>query len=336
MGYVTIREVARQAGVSTTTVSQVLHDKGRFSPETKKQVCQAAKDLGYIPDLRAQAMRSSKTKMIGLLVPDLRNPYFADLVSSMEAMLYEMGVGALIGSSDEQLDRQDDFIMRILGQRIDGVIAVPQGTVSQGLQTIIERELPLIFVDRRVPGMDTVPYVVSDPRPGLRQALETLKGYGHRKVAYVAHPSLGSFSLDERAEAFSSLAPDYFESDGIRVFSCDESLQSHKDVLGSLQSFGATAVIFGYSPDAISCISLLRGYNVQIGHDCSLISFDDIEVFRLITPQISIISQQVEQIGRKGVKMLLDTIETGQKGQTDPVSIATVFEQRGSVSKCME
>lgn len=166
MGFVTIRDVAREAGVSTTAVSQILHGKGRFSEPTKELVRRTVQRLGYIPDSRAQAMRSDRTHMVGLLVPDLHNPYFADLVSSMETMLYERGVGALIGTSAESVKRQDAYFMRILSQRIDGVIAVPQGQVSDGLKAVVKRELPLVFVDRRVPGLEQVPYVVSDPKPG--------------------------------------------------------------------------------------------------------------------------------------------------------------------------
>ncbi|BDR54321.1 LacI family transcriptional regulator [Bombiscardovia apis] len=334
MGFVTIRDVARKAGVSTAAVSQILHDKGRFSVETQKLVRQTVEELGYIPDSRAQAMRSDSTRMVGILVPDLRNPYFANLVSSMETMLYEQGFGALIGTSDESVKRQDNFLMRLMGQRIDGVIAVPQGDQTPGIKMLVERDLPLVFVDRRVPGMDgTVPYVVSDPNPGLRDALATLRDYGHTSVAYVAHPSLGSFSVNERAEAFRELGPQFFSASKTAVFSCGESLESRKEALDGILDFGATAVIFGYSPDAISCISLLRYRGVELGREMSLASFDDIEAFRLLSPQVAVISQQVEQMGQQGVSILLDHIRGDHHKDCQPVSIPTSFDLRGSVGR---
>ncbi|RBP99080.1 LacI family DNA-binding transcriptional regulator [Bifidobacterium xylocopae] len=331
MAYVTIRDVARRAKVSTAAVSQILHDKGRFSQRTKQAVHQAVQELGYIPDSRAQAMRTDRTGMLGLLVPDLRNPYFADLVSSMEAMLYERGVGALIGTSAESAVRQDAFIERILGQRIDGVIAVPHGGDSTGIETLVQRGLPLVFVDRRVLGMDDVPYVVSDPYPGLRDALELLHRYGHRKVAYLAHPSLGSFSVDERTRAFRELAPGYVGERDSAVFVCDDSADSRRRALDAVLEFGASAIIFAYSPDAITLISLLRGRGLEIGADLSLVSFDDIDAFQLLTPQVSVISQQADLMGRRGVQMLLDRIESGLAQGGEPVSIPTTFLARGSV-----
>ena len=128
-------------------------------------------------------MRSSDTKTVGLLVPDLRNPYFADLVASMEDELYRHGVSTLIGTSSESVERQDVFIENLLGQRIDGAIVVPQGVKSPGVQSLIQRDLPLVFVDRRVPGVESVPFVVSDPYTGIREALEELVRLGHRHVA---------------------------------------------------------------------------------------------------------------------------------------------------------
>ena len=151
-----------------------------------------------MPDQRARSMRSSDTKTVGLLVPDLRNPYFADLVSSMEDELYARGYSTLIGTSAETVERQDAFIGNLLGQRIDGAIVVPQGVESPGVQSLIKRNLPLVFVDRRVPGVESVPFVVSNPYTGIREAVEELVRLGHRCVGYVSHPSLGSFSVNER------------------------------------------------------------------------------------------------------------------------------------------
>ncbi len=151
MAFVTLKDVAQQAGVSAAAVSQILHDKGRFSNETRQLVLKTVEEMGYVPDQRARSMRSSATKTVGLLVPDLRNAYFAELVSSMEEGLYAHGFSTLIGTSAETVKRQDAFIKNLLGQRIDGAIVVPQGSDSPGVKSLIARDLPLVFVDRRVP-----------------------------------------------------------------------------------------------------------------------------------------------------------------------------------------
>ena len=131
MAFATIRDVAQKAGVSITAVSQILHGKGRFSDETKELVRKTVDELGYVPDSRAQGIRLSESRTVGLLVPDIRNPFFADLVSSMEEQLYEKGYSTLIGTSAEDVQRQDAFITTLLGQRIDGAIVVPEGADSR-------------------------------------------------------------------------------------------------------------------------------------------------------------------------------------------------------------
>ena len=131
MAFATIRDVAQKAGVSITAVSQILHGKGRFSDETKALVRRTVDELGYVPDSRAQGIRLSESRTVGLLVPDIRNPFFADLVSSMEEQLYEKGYSTLIGTSAEDVQRQDAFITTLLGQRIDGAIVVPEAPIPR-------------------------------------------------------------------------------------------------------------------------------------------------------------------------------------------------------------
>ena len=331
MAFVTIRDVARKAGVSITAVSQILHGKGRFSDETKELVRKTVDELGYVPDSRAQGIRLSESKTVGLLVPDIRNPFFADLVSSMEEQLYERGYSTLIGTSAENVERQDAFITALLGQRIDGAIVVPEGADSPGIRTIIDRELPLVFVDRRVEGVDTVPFVVSDPYPGIESAVETLRQLGHRRVGFVGHPSLRSFSVNERETAFRAIAGKLLGEEGTVVVECDNSFRSRKDALTELLSAGVSAILFAYSPDAIAVIGLLHDRNMDLGTDMSLISFDDIDAFRLMSPQVAIISQQTADMGRQGVEMLLSRIGAKRKRRAENRRIPTVFVQRGSV-----
>ncbi|MBT1163736.1 LacI family DNA-binding transcriptional regulator [Bifidobacterium felsineum] len=330
MAFVTIRDIAQEAGVSVTAVSQILHDKGRFSEQTRELVRQTAERLGYVPDQRARAMRSASTQTVGLLVPDLRNQYFADMVSSMEEELYRRGFTTLIGSYGERVDRQDAFLRSLLGQRIDGAIVVPQGGLSQGLQLLIERKLPLVFVDRLVPGADNVPFVVSDPRPGLEEALDQLAKLGHRVIGFVAHSALGSFSVNERAKAFSAAIRERIPSGTGVVVDCNSTVESRSSALERLHNAGVTAIICAYSPDAITMLGLLQERGIAIGDAVSLVSFDDIAAFRLMIPQVSVISQQADEMGRLGVEMLIRRIASGTEAAAHTHYVPTILHMRGS------
>ena len=292
--------------------------------------------MGYVPDQRAQSMRTNRTMTVGLLVPDLRNPYFADLVASVEDDLYRQGVSTLIGTSSESVEKQDAFINNLLGQRIDGAIVVPQGVDSPGMRALTACGMPLVFVDRRVPGIDEVPFVVSDPVPGIQSALDSLTNLGHRRIGYVAHPSLGSFSVDERASAFHALSSKRLPDGDCPIVECDETCDSRRRALDKLLEAGVTAIICGYSPDMITMVGLLAERGIRIGEDLSAISFDDIDGFRLMVPQISVISQQADHMGHLGVETLLRHMRKHKKANItehadDIRYVPTVYMERTSV-----
>ena len=330
MAFVTLKDIARETGVSTAAVSQVLRNKGRVSDKTRQAVMEAAARMGYVPDQRARAMRSSGNKTVGLLVPDLKNPYFADLVTSMEDELYGHGVSTLIGTSAEDLKRQDAFIENLLGQRIDGAIVVPQGVASPGVRSLIASDLPLVFVDRRVEGIESVPCVVSDPYTGIREALRSLVALGHRRIGYVAHSSLGSFSVNERKVAFQSLASEICAGEGGMVVDCDATYESHRHAVDTLLAREATAVICAYSPDAITIAGLLQDRHVAIGRELSLVSFDDIAAFRLMIPNMAVISQQAELMAGRGVELLLETLRSGEHHGGTTFRVPTMYLPRES------
>ncbi|OZG61909.1 LacI family transcriptional regulator [Bifidobacterium lemurum] len=334
MAYVTIRDVAKHAGISVSTVSRALNGNGRISKETKATVERAVAELNYIPDSRAQAMRSSKTRTVGLLVPDIRNGYFAELAYSIQDALFDAGYCTFIGTSSESASRQDAFIMSILAQHIDGAIIVPQGESSDALKLLVERELPVVFVDRRVDGLDDVPLVDSDPLPGMRAALEDLRAHGFTKIGYVSGPVHTSPTLRERESVFRALACEMVGEEHVFVESTSFDQASCGSVLKRMSDAGVRALIFGYSQDMLRAMSLMGSMGLRMGEDFSMVSFDDLELFRLASPQVSVISQQVRQIGCRGARLFLDMVgepERGMRAQSRSQRVETIYVPRGSV-----
>lgn len=331
MAYVTIRDVARRAGISVSTVSRALNETGRISPQTKAAVERAVEELHYIPDSRAKAMRSLSTRTVGLLVPDIRNGYFADLAYAIQDTLFNAGYCTFIGTSSESATRQDAFITSILSQRIDGAIIVPQGEQSDALRLLLGTKLPLVFVDRQAKGLGGVPVVDSNPEPGLAAALHDIQRRGFARVGYVSGPVLDSPSLQERESVFRVIAAGIFGEENVFVESTSFERASCESVLRRMHGSGVDALIFGYSPDAVSAVSLLADSAVRIGRDISIVSFDDLELFRLTSPQISVISQQVQEIGQRGAQLFLDMLA----GETQAASqrVDTVYAPRASVGK---
>ena len=333
MAYVTIRDVALRSGTSISTVSRALNNSGRISPATKAAIEQAARELGYIPDSRAKAMRSTKTSLVALLVPDIRNPYFADLAYAIQDTLFDAGYCTSIGTSSENGEKQDAYITSMLSQHVDGAIIVPRGGATPAMRAIVEKNVPMVFVDRHVSDMHEVPVVDSDPTPGLSQALNDLHDRGFTRVGYISGPILDSPTFQEREAAFRTIAGTLFREDGIFVESTSFGHVSCASVMRKMRSWGVQAVIFGYSQDAIQAISLMGSRGFVIGKDISLISFDDLEMFTLTTPRISVISQQVQKIGSLGAKLLLDRVE--KRGRAESQRVKTLYIPRESVAAAL-
>lgn len=333
MPYITIRDVAQRAGISVSTVSRALNNTGRISANTKAKVERAVAELGYIPDSRAQAMRSSRTKTVGLLVPDIRNAYFAELAYTVQDSLFDAGYCAFIGTSSESAARQDSFITSILSQRIDGAIIVPQGEETDAMRMLMEQHLPLMFMDRHVESrtgdLTHVPVVDSDPEQGIREALLDVKQHGFCSVGYVSGPIIASPSLQEREQVFRTVASEIFGEEHVFVESTGFEQSSCASVLHRMISVGVKALIVGYSPDALRVMDVMAREGLVIGSDISLISFDDVEIFRLATPRISTISQQVQRIGRTSAALFLDMLEHNVDVQSQRVE--TMYIPRESL-----
>lgn len=310
MARITITDVARRSGMSISTVSQALNGTGRISKPTKLLVRKAADELGYIPDSRARSMRSSRSRAVGLLVPDIRNAYFSELVYAVQDQLYRKGYAPLIGVSSCEESRAEDFYRILLSRHMDGVIVVPDGPTSPMLTTLLASDFPVVFVDRPETSAPDAPLVDSDPTLGLVGALNTLVAKGFDRVVFVPGPEERSATFREREQAFLDQAAIHPSLQGRVATDGFGSQDQARTTMLSLVDQGVQAFIFGYSGDAIRAIAV--GNEIRADHeDICLISFDDLKLFRLVTPQVSVISQQVDAMGRLSVDILLSIIDGG-------------------------
>ncbi|RFT29418.1 LacI family transcriptional regulator, partial [Gardnerella vaginalis] len=268
-------------------------------------------------------------------VPDIRNAYFAELAYTVQDSLFEAGYCAFIGTSSESASRQDSFITSILSQRIDGAIIVPQGEVTEAMRKLIEQRLPMLFMDRHVEpqagGLEHVPVVDSDPKKGIHDALLDVLQHGFHSVGYISGPIIASPSLQEREQAFRTVASEIFGEEHVFVESTGFDQSSCASVMHRMINVGVKALIIGYSPDALRVMQVMAQEGLVIGKDISLISFDDVEVFRLATPRISVISQQVQRIGHISAALFLDMLENN--GDVKSQRVETVYIHRESLGR---
>ncbi|WP_081747540.1 LacI family DNA-binding transcriptional regulator, partial [Arthrobacter sp. Br18] len=212
----TIKDVADTAGVSVATASRVLSGHPATSAVARAAVSGAAATLGFRPNAQARSLRKTRTQTIGLVLPDVRNPFFADLAQSVEQRAREFNFLTLFGNANESAEQQDRYFDIMLSQRVDGLIAAPQGNLSN-LQGILDSGVPTVFVDRVI--ADTsVPSVTPDNVTGIQEAVRHLTGRGHRRIGYIAGPQSTSTGRERLAAFKDALAETLADNDADLIF----------------------------------------------------------------------------------------------------------------------
>jgi LacI family transcriptional regulator len=306
---VTIRDVAAHAGVSLGTASRVLSGHPATSPEARARVTNAVAALGYRPNVQARSLRLTRTHAIGLLVSDVRNPFFADVAHAAEQAALGADYVTLLGNANENVDQQDRYLETFLTQRVDGVVLAPQGLGAGSLEALIESRMPVVFVDRTVGGFD-VPSVTTDSRSGLDEAVAHLAAAGHTRIGFIGGPQSISTGR-ERYDAFVEALPrhglevdpalitfgDFQEASGIRAA---EQLLAEPAL--------PTAILAADNLMALGALAAIRSRGLRIGADIEVVAFDDIEWLAHYDPPISVIAQDAGAVGRYAVELLLQVI----------------------------
>jgi LacI family transcriptional regulator len=306
---VTIRDVAAHAGVSLGTASRVLSGHPATSPEARARVTDAVAALGYRPNAQARSLRLTRTHAIGLLVSDVRNPFFADVAHAAEQAALGADYVTLLGNANENVDQQDRYLETFLTQRVDGVVLAPQGLGSGSLEALIESRMPVVFVDRTVEGFD-VPSVTTDSRSGLNEAVAHLAGSGHTRIGFIGGPQSISTGR-QRYDAFIDALPQHgLEVDAALItfgdFQEESGIRAAEQLLA--QPARPTAILAADNLMALGALAAIRSCGLRIGADIEVVAFDDIEWLAHFDPPISVIAQDAGAVGRCAVELLLQVI----------------------------
>ena len=293
----TIKDVAAKAGVSVATVSNALTGKKNVSPEVRRRVLAAAKTLGYRPHRAAQAMRTGRTRAIGLVLPDLTNPFFSQLAQAVENQARKSGLLVFLVDSQDRQGEELDGLTRLAQHGVDGVIWCPVGSrVPAPLRTF---DRPVVLIDRPRPGFTVVH---SNNRMGGQLLAKYALQQGHSRVGLLSGPR-NLASAQQRRDGFVAAFPDRMDIawevrvgfDGILPREAREAL---------LRRRGATLLVAGNDVIAISAVRFLAEHKVQVPGDVSIVGFDDISWARIVTPRLTTIAQPLVAIGTRAVELL--------------------------------
>jgi LacI family transcriptional regulator len=306
----TIKDVAARAGVSLGTASRVLNGSSQTSSDSRSRVLAAAAALGYIAHGPARSLRRTRTDVLGLVVSDIRNPFFSELAHAAEQEARRHGYTVLLANANEDAEQADADLRAFATQRIDGLLFSPQGPVSPQLAAAFAAGLPLVLLNRAIAGVDA-PLYATDNAQGVRQALAWLKRRGHRDVAFIGGPDTLSTGAERRAA--------YLDGRAAHGISTDERLLETGDFLAT----GATkamarildrgvpfTAVFGTNGQ--TTVGALRALRERFGAEraarIEIVSFDDFDWFEFVSPPISAVRNDASEIGRLGVRGLVDLI----------------------------
>ena len=327
---VTIRDVARLAGVSVTTVSHVLNGSRYVEPETKGRVRRAVEQLGYRPNLLARGLRRRETATIGLLIPDNSNPFFAEVARVIEDAGFAAGYSVILCNSDLSEEKQARYIDVLLAKQVDGLILISSGFGPARLERILGARVPVVIVDRELSGVP-VDQVIVDNDQGGCFAGEYLVRLGHRRIGCIAGPSDITPSAGRLTGFRRALSAAGVELALDAIVRGDGRYASGDDAMAELirRDLGLTAVFAHNDLMAIGALSALRRAGLRAPEDISVIGFDNILQAAAMAPALTTIAQPVVELGQVSVRLLLDQI--GQRTeQPSCIVLPTTLVERES------
>ena len=299
---VTVRDVAARAGVSQPTVSLVLggHPRARVATETRERIMAAAAELGYRPNVIARGLARRRSYAIGLLVPDLRNPFYAEIVSGAERVAAQEGYAVLLCDASEVGPHRH---LETLRERlVDGIILDAVGASELGEAAL--EGLNVVFIDEP---SSRVPFVASDATGAGRIAAQHLAALGHRRVGYMGPAAdVYAFRMRERGfvQAMRAVGAT-FESDRVR--------RAPATVAGGMAAMRAmlalpkrpTAVFCANDLMAVGALKACAAAGVQVPRDLSVVGCDDIELATLVTPELTTIAIPARELGARAARTLI-------------------------------
>lgn len=296
----TIKDIAAEAGVALGTASRALSGNGPVAAETRDRVLAAAERLNYIPNAQARSLRSERTETIGLLIPDVRNPFFAELAHVVEREARSSGLSVVLCSANEDPELMRDYMLVLRQQRVDGIIVAPFSTARDTLTTVSEAGMPLVFVDRTIPGMD-VPAAVSDTGPAIRDAVQTLVSGGAQRLGFLSGPSQTTTGVERLAEFTAAAAAAGVET---VIQYGDFQEEAGRSGMRALLEAGVDAVLTADSRMTLGAVRECLESGIVPVRDLPFIGFDDIAPFALLQPPLPLICQDLEGMATTAVQLL--------------------------------
>ncbi|YCA45546.1 LacI family transcriptional regulator [Bacillus sp. JZ8] len=327
---ITIRSVAEEAGVSIGTVSKVINDSGKISEKTRKKVFQAMQKLNYKPDAAAASLRGKRTKLIGLLVPDISNPFYAGIARSIEDRSHEVGLNVMLCSTDNNTEKERNYLALLTSQRVDGLVVASAFRSTVLLQETIDRGIPSVLIASEIPQLSINTVTVDDYKGGYL-ATSHLLDLGHKDIAIISEnvrsnePRLAAYK-DSMREAGIDVKPEYIMKTEATI---QKGYECAKKLL--LLDEKPTAIFACNDLLAAGVIQAAKELELDLPRELSVVGFDNTVLSTTTAPMLTTVSQPIKQMGAKVVDLLRQEMEES-KGYKERLLMAPELIVRQSTA----
>lgn len=308
---ISIHDIAKHLNISATTVSFVLNGKAeerKISSAMKKKIQIYVKEIGYHPNLIAQSLRTGKTKIIGMLVEDISDPFFSSIARIIEENLYKLGYKIFHSSTNNNTERAKAILQIFRERQVDGYIIAPAPGIEDDIQELIDDSKPVILFDRYFPGLETTNIVV-DNFVGAYESVQHLVYNGFTNIGFVTLQSKQVQMMDRLSGYLKSIKENKFPKYIHRVIyktAPAEIIVLIKNFL--LKNKEIDALFFATNYLAISGLQAIRELGLKVPDDIGIVGFDDNTYFSLFSPSITAAAQPVEEISNQTVKELIKAL----------------------------
>lgn len=303
---ITTKDIAQICGVSRSTVSRALNNEGRINPETKKKILKVAKEHGYRPDLLARGLVTGKTMHIGVVVFDVNNRYFAQMISAIEIEARKHGYFVNITLHQKDKDMEKELLKRLVDYHVDGIILSPvnkgdkYGEFLKGLNT------PVVVIGNKV--SEDIPYVGINEEKAAEEATQKLISSGYERIIFVCPPLADRseeniYTHEQRKNGFKKAMLDY-----PNIISEEIGTWNYIDVIDDYLAIDNKKTAFFCSGDifALNIIKHFRIKGKEVKKDYGIIGFDSIDMLDYMTPKLTTIYDSVDEVSLKAVNLLID------------------------------
>ena len=330
-----IREIAKRAKVSTATVSRTINRVPTVDPALAKRVMKVVEDMGYYPNTAARALVSGKSRIFGLIVSEITNPFFPEIVQAFEDIAVQNHYEILLTSTVHDPKRMELAVRRMIERRVDGVAILTFGMEDALIEDLRFRKVPLVFVDVG-PQAAGVTNIRVNYQQGIREGVSHLANLGHKRIAFVAGPTNLKSAMARRAAFEAAMQENGLTVDSELIVTGDHKVEGGIAAMAQLAALSKkpTAILCSNDMTAVGVMREAYDRGITIPRELSVIGFDDIRLAEFTTPPLTTVRMSQKQLAEYAFQALRGEVEGhGDSANGKEVELETSLILRGSTAK---